>query len=190
MFIQTRDSHGTTLVPVESKLLETRKLYIEGEINSKQANDFAAALLLPSDTFGRDAEAGPQSLPYYKKLKQKWKVSIAAMLRRSKELGILAYDNYQTLIKIMQKRGQRKEEPLDDILITAEPSYFRMAVIMLLQEDVFTPREFMHELSSEYGFSVYPEEVEHLLRLPEGTLTSSKIVDISSLQLRNRGDRN
>ena len=46
----------------------------------REANDFAAAFLLPEETFRRDAERGPQTITYYKQLKKKWKVSIAAMI--------------------------------------------------------------------------------------------------------------
>ena len=151
-----------------------------------QANNFAAAFLLPADTFGRDASNAFPSLPSYKKLKQKWKVSMAAMLRRSKDLGILSYNDYQNLIKTMQRRGQRKEEPLDDVLETASPSLLKMAVIMLLKENVFTPQEFMRELSSQYDLSIYPEDVESLLMLPTGTLSPPKVIEIPSIRLKNR----
>jgi hypothetical protein len=67
----------------------------------------------------------------------------------------------------------RKEEPLDDELITAEPSSLKTSVIMLLNEDVFTPKGFMDELSFGYNLSLEPEEVEFLLDLPDGTLKSS-----------------
>lgn len=150
----------------------------------REANEFAAAFLLPSETFKRDAMDGPQTIAYYKQLKKKWKVSIAAMIRRSQKLGIITMDEYQTLIRIMQRRGQRKEEPLDDILMTASPSLLKSSVLMLLQEDVFTPKEFMDELSSAYELSIEPEEIEYLLDLPHGTLTPSKIIDISSLQIK------
>jgi len=69
------------------------------------------------------------------------------MIRRSEKLGIITTDDYQNLIRIMQRRGLRKEEPLDDTLITASPALLKTSVIMLLQENVFTPAEFMEELS-------------------------------------------
>ena len=56
-------------------------------------------------------------------------------------------------------------EPLDDILLTAEPALLKMSVMMLLQEKVFTPDEFMNELSDEYGLSINASEVEYLLDL-------------------------
>lgn len=156
----------------------------EFKIRERQANDFAAAFLLPEETFKRDALAGPQTIAYYKQLKKKWKVSIAAMIRRAEKLGVMTMEEYQTLIRIMQRRGQRKEEPLDDVLITASPALLKTSVMMLLQENVFTPKEFMNELSQSYGLSINPSEVEYLLDLPDGTLSPSKIVDITSLQIK------
>jgi len=160
----------------------------EFKIRERQANDFAAAFLLPEVTFKQDASSGPQTIAYYKQLKKKWKVSIAAMIRRAEKLGVMTMEEYQALIRIMQRRGQRKEEPLDDVLITAEPALLKTSVIMLLQEDVFTPKEFMNELALDYGLSIDPSEVEFLLDLPKGTLAPSKIIDITSLQLKRRND--
>lgn len=150
----------------------------------REANDFAAAFLLPEETFRRDAERGPQTITYYKQLKKKWKVSIAAMIRRSEKLGIITTDDYQNLIRIMQRRGLRKEEPLDDTLITASPALLKTSVIMLLQENVFTPAEFMEELSDSYGLSINATEVERLLDLPAGTLAAHKIIKLPNLQLK------
>lgn len=153
----------------------------------REANDFASAFLLPENTFGRDALASPsgaKAIAYYKQLKKKWRVSIAAMIRRSKDLGVMTVDEYQTLIKIMQKRGQRKEEPLDDILITASPSLLKTSLLMLLQENVFTPEEFMEELSSNYDLSINPQEVEYLLDLPIGTLVPPKKIYFPALYVK------
>ena len=150
----------------------------------REANDFAAAFLLPEETFRRDAERGPQTITYYKQLKKKWKVSIAAMIRRSEKLGIITTEDYQNLIRVMQRRGLRKEEPLDDTLITASPALLKTSVIMLLQENVFTPAEFMEELSNSYGLSINATEVESLLDLPTGTLAVHKIIKLPNLQLK------
>ena len=155
----------------------------------KQAHDFAAAFLLPAETFGADARANPTSLLYYKQLKRKWKVSIAAMIRRAKELEIISPESYAMLICQMQKRGQRREEPLDDVLITASPALLKTSVMMLLQEQVFTAEEFMAELAKEQELSIYASEVEYLLDLPNGTLTPNNIIDLRrTLQLKKPPD--
>lgn len=158
----------------------------EFKIRERQANDFAAAFLLPEETFKYDAMQGPPSLLFYKQLKKKWKVSIAAMIRRAEKLGVLTTEEYQILIRTMQRRGQRKEEPLDDILITASPALLKTAIIMLLQENVFTPTQFMDELSASYGLSINPIEVEFLLDLPSGTLARSNIISLASLKNKDK----
>ena len=156
----------------------------EFKLRERQANDFAAAFLLPESSFRRDAESGPQTIASYKQLKKTWKVSIAAMIRRSEKLGIISKEQYQTLIRIMQRRGQRKEEPLDDVLLTASPSLLKTSIMMLLQEQVFTPKEFMEELSDTYDLSINAKEIEYLFALPEGTLAPNKIIDFSKLQIK------
>ncbi|MCI5739677.1 MAG: ImmA/IrrE family metallo-endopeptidase, partial [Ruminococcus sp.] len=154
----------------------------------REANDFAAAFLLPEEMFRKDAERGPQTITYYKQLKKKWKVSIAAMIRRSEKLGIITTDDYQKLIRVMQRRGLRKEEPLDDIFITASPALLKTSVIMLLQENVFSPTEFMEELSHSYGLSINATEVEYLLDLPTGTLAIPRIIAFPSLQIKRNNN--
>ena len=150
-----------------------------------QANEFASAFLLPSDAFKRDAESGPQTISYYKQLKKKWRVSIAAMIRRAMKLGVMSAEQYQMLIKTMQRRGIRKEEPLDDVLITSAPALLKMSIMMLLQENIFTPQEFMKELSDKYDLSINPEEIEYLFDLPAGTLSSFKIISFNNISLKN-----
>ena len=153
----------------------------------REANDFASAFLLPKSIFRRDALASPsgaKALTYYKQLKRKWRTSISAMIRRAKDLGVMTMEEYQMLIKIMQKRGQRREEPLDDVLITAGPALLKTSVVMLLQESVFTPKEFMEELSNNYDLSIKPQEVEYLLDLPAGTLIPPKVINFSALQIK------
>lgn len=46
MNIQVKTSSGITLVPLDAKLFEQRKIFIRGEINSAVADDFAAQALI------------------------------------------------------------------------------------------------------------------------------------------------
>lgn len=155
-----------------------------------EANRFASAFLLPEESFKADASMAPLRIPYYTELKRRWKVSIQAMSRRAYKLGLTSMDEYQITIRTLQRRGMRKDEPLDDTLRTAMPSLLKTAVSLLLEEDVFTPKEFMDELSYSYGFSLASSEIEYLLDLPRGTLSVSPIVDFSSLQLKTQRNNN
>ena len=150
----------------------------------KEANEFAAAFLLPGESFAKDAAVNPKSIPAYTELKRKWKVSIQAMARRSFSLGLIAMEEYQEIIRTLQRRGMRKQEPLDNMLVTASPTLLKTAVMMLLTENVFTPQEFMDELSYNYNLSLYPKEVESLLDLPRGTLNKPKAVYLNNLKLK------
>lgn len=150
----------------------------------KEANEFAATFLLPAETFKPDIENIPLRIPAYKRLKTKWKVSIQAMFRRAYSLNVISMDEYQAMIRLLQRQGLRKNEPLDDVLLTAEPALLKTAVLMLLNENVFTAREFVDELSFSYHLSLLPEDVEFLLHLPKGTLNQTEIISFSELKLK------
>lgn len=134
-----------------------------------QAHAFASAFLLPEDEFRKDVSPYATNLAYYTELKKTWKVSIAAMIRRAKDLDIITADDYSRLMRNMQRQGIRKIEPLDDELVTAEPSLLRQAIKILFDQKVFTPNEFLEELSREYGLTLYPKDIETLLGLKKGT---------------------
>jgi len=150
----------------------------------QQAHAFAAAFLLPREPFERDLGRYASNLSYYTVLKEKWKVSIAAMIRRAYSLEKIDQFTYQKLMRNMQKQGIRKEEPLDDTLYTAKPTLLRTSINMLIQDNVFSAKELMEELADDYGLPLSSIEVEHLLDLPKGTLAYSNIIPIHKLQLR------
>ena len=142
----------------------------EFKAKEKEANEFAAAFLMPETSFAADVELDPQNLDYYKQIKRKWKVSIVAMLYRSCDLGIITQGQYQYMMRIMQNKGWRKSEPLDNTMKAAKPALFSDAVDLLLDNKVFTQKEFVDELS-EMGLAMNPSELEVLLNLSKGTLS-------------------
>lgn len=150
----------------------------------QQAHCFAGAFLLPRDAFLEDLGVYGNSIDYYCELKKKWKVSIAAMIRRAYNLDAISQFTYQQLMRTMQKRGIRKIEPLDDSLKTVEPSMLRVAVDVLLQKGVFTPREFVETLASEGSLSLTSKEIEQLLDLPDGELSYDNSSQDQRLHLR------
>lgn len=54
----------------------------------KEANRFAGAFLLPKESFAQEIIS--TSFSHFISLKKRWKVSIAAMLYRYEDLGILS----------------------------------------------------------------------------------------------------
>ena len=143
------------------------------------------AELMPEDEFRADIGNYANKLPYYVELKKRWKVSIAAMIRRSYSLGLIGNDEYQKMMRNMQKQGIRKVEPLDDTLVTAKPSLLKQAVGILLSQGVFTPMELLDELSSEYGLTLNADDLENLIGLNRGTLRENGNPPQMKVNLKN-----
>lgn len=166
---------------MDNEELEESSCFKEKE---REANKFASAFLLPRKSFKKDVENTPLNISGYIELKNKWHVSIQAMLYRAFDLKVINLSEYQLMIRKLQKNKMRKNEPLDDILLTRQPSILKTAVLMLLNENVFTAKSFMDELSFTYNFSVMPEEIEKLLNLPKETLSISKVIYFHDLKMK------
>ena len=100
----------------------------------KQANHFASAFLMPQESFSKEIVS--TSVEYFTNLKQRWKVSIAAMIYRCKDLNILNENQVAYLWRQMNARKIRTFEPLDDKLVPEEPSVLKQGMDMLLNHQV------------------------------------------------------
>lgn len=138
-----------------------------------EAHTFAAAFLLPKNSFIKDICTYPTNLDYYKELKKKWRTSISAILVRANHLGVLNYNSYQNMMKKMSRLGWRKSEPLDDTLIISKPTLLRRSVSILIDNDIFSEDELIRELSNR-DLTLPPEEIENLLGLDQGILSSKE----------------
>jgi Zn-dependent peptidase ImmA (M78 family)/DNA-binding XRE family transcriptional regulator len=141
----------------------------------QEANDFAAAFLLPKESFLRDVSIHPNDLMYYKLLKKKWCVSIGAMVMRAYKLGAITEGTYQYMQRSISQKGWRTKEPLDDIKDIREPVSMKQAIELLIENNYITGDEFMQKLSQHFGLSLYREEVEELLGLEEGYLKTESV---------------
>jgi Zn-dependent peptidase ImmA (M78 family)/transcriptional regulator with XRE-family HTH domain len=78
----------------------------------RQANEFAAAFLMPA----RDLQGVLPAHADWRRLmelKSKWGVSIAALLMRARRLGVMTETTYVSATKMMSARGWRRHEPVD-----------------------------------------------------------------------------
>lgn len=141
----------------------------------QEANDFAAAFLLPKDSFLRDVSIHPNDLMYYKLLKKKWCVSISAMVMRAYKLGAITNGTYQYMQRSISQKGWRTVEPLDEIKDVREPVSMKQAIELLIENEYITGEKFMGKLSKDYGLSLFREEVEELLGLEKGYLKSESL---------------
>lgn len=135
-----------------------------------EANQFASAFLLPTDSFSRDVAIRPTDLEHYLFLKKKWNVSVGAMVRRAYSLNIITTSQYTTLQRKMSSRGWRKKEPLDDNISPIKPVLLEEAIKVLLENNVFNGITLLTTLAAQYDLSLRPEMFEDLVGLPNGTL--------------------
>lgn len=137
----------------------------------KEANYFAAAFLLPRDSFMQEVYS--TSIEHFMPLKLRWKVSIAAMIQRCLNLGIFNESQYLNLQKTISKRKMRTIEPLDDEIVQESPTLLKKAITLLFDNNIIIPSDMTNEL-------LYPiYDIESLCNLKSGTLSlQGKVINI------------
>lgn len=135
----------------------------------KQANRFASAFLLPRESFSREVLGN--SLAYFKSLKSRWGVAIAAMAYRSRDLGILSENQYSYLFRQMNAQRIRKVEPLDDMFPVNKPTVLGEGLRMLVEHGVHSRSQI------EASLSLNLRDVEAIAGLDEGYL-DQRVVSI------------
>ena len=156
----------------------------EFKLRETEANLFASTLLLPRDTFGKEVSRYPTEVDYYLWLKNKWKVSVQAMMYRARQLNIISGNQFQYMMRQVSKKGWRKTEPGDHPYLLGE-NIFQGAIELLVEEKVLT-EEGILRLFESYGVTLYPSEIEELLHLKEGTLlphtSQAKVIQLKPIQ--------
>ena len=99
-----------------------------------QAHRFASAFLMPKSGFRKFIFSA--SLNELKSIKKIWGVSIAAMVYRLKDLGILSADESTKTWKNYTRRGWRGEEPFDDEIQAEEPELMRRSIQLLIDRGI------------------------------------------------------
>ena len=130
----------------------------------QEAHYFAGAFLLPRDAFAKELMS--TSINQFIYLKRKWRVSIQAMAKRAKNLGLIS-DNQERYVYInLNKMGGRAKEPLDDEIKYENPYLFKQAFKLLLDHNIFTPQTLLDKLA------ISKTEIDNLLFLPPELLTN------------------
>lgn len=160
----------------------------EFKLRETEANVFASAFLLPRSSFGNEVSNYPTDLEYYLWLRKKWKTSIQAMMFRARQLGCISGNQFQYLMRQISKRGWRKSEPGDSPYILGD-NIFQGAIDLLLDEKILSSEGILR-LFASYGVSLYADEIESLLHIRGGKLSSNlppaKIVQLKPQQNENR----
>lgn len=99
------------------------------KLTEDQANRFANAFLFPRSAFIHEFPRGRKiDWTALYALKRRWKVSLAAIIRRAYDLRIIGADQYRTGYIHLSKTGQRRVEYLDDVIPMEEPELLKRAM--------------------------------------------------------------
>lgn len=145
--------------------LNNRQTY---KLLEKQANEFAGFMLLPERDFLDELYA--PTLDGMLSIKERWGVSVGAMISRCRALDILSDDATKRMWMNYTRRGWRKGEPLDGKMEKEVPYLIKRSFEMLIEEGVRSPEQIVSELP----FPV--EELEEIADLEQGTLGAKKRV--------------
>jgi Zn-dependent peptidase ImmA (M78 family)/transcriptional regulator with XRE-family HTH domain len=102
--------------------------YLPGDRGQEeQANRFASAFLLPKESFIQEC---PKRLiwPHFLELKHRWKVSLPALVRRAKDLGLISEHTYRRANMQIRQRWNHHEPCEPDI---EKPSLLPQVVELL-----------------------------------------------------------
>lgn len=130
-----------------------------------QAFRLASAFLLPSTTYPYDVVR--PSLAAFQALKERWRVSIKAQIRRLADLDMIGESQQTDLYKLYSAKGWSREEPLDRAWPVMEPRVLRDSLEMIVSSQLRTKEDLM-----SVEFTMSAGDVENLSGLPPGWFTS------------------
>lgn len=130
-------------------------------IIEQQAFRLASALLLPSTTYPHEVKH--PSLAMLTRLKERWRVSIKAQIKRLSDLEIIPDDYSRQLYKLYSAKGWAKGEPLDQHWHITAPKALRDSLTLIVENGVRGKPDL---LATE--FTVSATDVETLCGLPRG----------------------
>ncbi len=119
-----------------------------------QAHRFASAFLLPREAFVKEFSflQNAVRIPWKKlfDLKKRWKVSVAAILRRASDLKVITPIQYRNGCIYLSRTGQIKEELYDNVIPSEQPEVMLEALELL--DNVGEIKHYLKEtgMSSEF----------------------------------------
>jgi len=104
------------------------------KLMEQQAHRFASAFIFPQSTFFQEIVI--PDLATFRMRKPRWKLSIAAMIFRAKNLGLIDDDREKMLRRSYGAKKWSRMEPLDDQINIDYPELLKDAIELILNEGV------------------------------------------------------
>lgn len=127
----------------------------------QQAFRLGSALLMPSTTYPHEVKH--PSLAMLTSLKERWRVSIKAQIKRLSDLEIIPEDFTRQLYKLYSAKGWSKGEPLDQHWPVTAPKALRDSLNLIVDNGVRSKEDL---LATE--FTISAADLESLCNLPRG----------------------
>ena len=121
--------------------------------------NYKRAFLLPEQTFSKEVLFAP-NLEMLVPLKSKWRVSIAAMVKRLRQLRLISREREQRLFINISRRRWRTKEPLDDELEIEKPRVLQKAL------DVLREKNIINQQSLTINIALNIEDIERTIGMP------------------------
>lgn len=126
----------------------------EHKIIEKEANDFASFFLLPKDQFLKDfstilKKSNPES---YLDLKMKYMVSIGALEYRAYKMGLLSFEENRYFYATLNRKGYKKNEPLDEDIAIIRPGKVRSLLDLLFKNHLFSLNDILNNYYIDRSF--------------------------------------
>lgn len=147
----------------------------------RQAFRFASAFLMPQTTYV--PEVPNYSLAGLLSLKERWRVSVKAQIKRLVDLEIIPQDHATQLYKTYSAKGWNRQEPMDKEWAVPKPRMLHDALCLIVDSGTRSKEDL---LSVE--FTMHPGDIENLVNLPSGWF-SKKTGDVVSLALKTDASR-
>jgi Zn-dependent peptidase ImmA (M78 family)/transcriptional regulator with XRE-family HTH domain len=113
-----------------------------------QANSFAAAFLMPRESFKKDFPAMEERLDWniIYSAKIRWRVSAKAVVRRARDLSLLDAVRYESANRYLSGTGQAKTEKYDEKIPLEKPELIAGAIVAYLKTRNISIGEFAGEV--------------------------------------------
>ncbi|MBN1067157.1 ImmA/IrrE family metallo-endopeptidase [Clostridium botulinum] len=115
----------------------------EEKIIEKDADSFASELLYPSEIFLEDIQDYSLGFERFIELKEKWKVSIQLLVRKCKDLKVISDEKYIYFQKRISFNRWRKNEPLDNRIVSEKPRLFEDVIELLIEKEILTKKDLL-----------------------------------------------
>ena len=146
------------------------------KLMEQQAHRFAGAFLLPAESFSGEIRT-PVTLDSLLLLKQRWGISVAAIIMRLQALRIIDDEDKQTLFKRRSARWGMKSEPGDDTRSPEQPRLLQRTITLLVSSGVMP----LETIPRHLGLST--RDIEMLAGLPTDYFEGpAQIFDFATLR--------